>query len=93
MVQDASSLPPPKTGDVRVKELPGGLYAAATYSGIATPDNSRKAERELRQAMIRKGIRAAGPEWVLARYNDPFTLPAFRRNEVLIPVADDFKLW
>lgn len=52
-LQDASSVPSPKTGDVRVKELPGGLYAVAAFSGIATAKSSARAEKELRQAMIR----------------------------------------
>lgn len=42
--------------------------------------------------MSRDGLEAAGPDWTLARYNDPRTLPPFRRNEVLVPLGD-FDLW
>lgn len=33
----------------------------------------------------------AGEGYQLARYNDPFTLPQLRRNEILIPIVGDFE--
>ncbi len=50
----------------------------------------RMAERRLRGALLLDGLHATS-DWQLARYNDPFTLPALRRNEVLIALSEAFK--
>ena len=42
-----------------------------------------EAERRLRGALLVDGLKVK-PGYSLARYNDPFTLPFVRRNEVLI---------
>ncbi len=47
------------------------------------------AERKLRGALALDGLEATSG-YKLARYNDPFTLPFVRRNEVLIRL-EDFK--
>ena len=75
-----------------MSERPGGEYAAITFSGVADPQAAAQKERELRALMQGRKISAAGSEWYLARYNDPSTKPAQRKNEVLIPVKD-FDLW
>lgn len=41
------------------------------------------AERKLRSTLLSAGMSPQG-SYVLARYNDPFTPPFLRRNEVLI---------
>ncbi len=46
-----------------------------------------EAERRLRGALLVDGQKAQ-PGYQLARYNDPFTLPFLRRNEVLIELED-----
>lgn len=48
-----------------------------------------EAERKLRGALLLDGLQASSG-YKLARYNDPFTLPFVRRNEVLIRL-DDFE--
>lgn len=91
-VQDLSSVPSPATETVRVKERGEGLYAVASFSGVADPKAAAEQEARLRQALPGRGIVADGSGWLLARYNDPSTKPAFRRNEVLIPLKE-FSLW
>jgi hypothetical protein len=91
-VQDVSSVPAPQTDNVRVKVRGEGLYAVASFSGIADPKTAAEQESRLRQVMQERGMKADGSDWLLARYNDPSTKPAFRRNEVLIPVKG-FELW
>lgn len=44
------------------------------------------AEEELREALDEDGYQSKGG-FELARYNDPFTPPFLRRNEVLIRCA------
>ena len=46
-----------------------------------------EAERRLRGALLLDGLKA-DDSYKLARYNDPFTLPFARRNEVLIRLED-----
>lgn len=48
------------------------------------------AERRLRAALLLDGLKPQAG-YKLARYNDPFTLPFLRRNEILI-LLDDFEL-
>ena len=45
------------------------------------------AERRLRAALLLDGLKAVDG-YKLARYNDPFTPPFLRRNEVLIKLED-----
>lgn len=53
------------------------------------PDQVVEAERRCRGALLVDGL-TPSPGFTLARYNDPFTLPFLRRNEVLIEL-EDFK--
>ena len=48
------------------------------------------AERTLRAALLLDGLKPK-EGYRLGRYNDPFTLPPFRRNEILI-LLEDFEL-
>ena len=67
----------------------GGIIAATSFGGIPLDFEVTEAERKLRAALLLDGHK--GQEgYQLARYNDPFTLPFLRRNEVLIEV--DFEL-
>lgn len=72
------------------KAQEGGIIAATSFGGIPLDFEVTEAERKLRAALLLDGHK--GQEgYQLARYNDPFTLPFLRRNEVLIAV-DDFEL-
>jgi hypothetical protein len=46
-----------------------------------------EAERKLRTVLLRNGLQPK-EGFLLARYNEPFVLPAVRRNEVLIDLHD-----
>ena len=65
----------------------GGIVAARSFSGLPLDWQVRDNERRLRAAVLLDGCK---PEegYKLARYNDPFTLPGFRKNEVLIRLSD-----
>ena len=68
----------------------GGILAATSFPGIPLDFQVTEAERKLRAALLLDSH--SGQEgYQLARYNDPFTLPFLRRNEVLIAV-EDFEL-
>lgn len=59
----------------------------AAHPSLTPPGQVTQAERLLRGALLVDGLK---PEsgYKLARYNDPFTLPPFRRNEVLIRLEE-----
>lgn len=68
----------------------GGIVAAASFGGIPLDFQVTAADRTLRAALLLDGLKAQDG-YQLARYNDPFTLPFLRRNEVLIAL-EDFEL-
>lgn len=87
-----SGMPAPSSADVNTKEANGGLYIVSSFSGLALEVDVSREYENLKSIMYRDGL-IPGEGWILARYNDPFTPPGVRRNEVLIPVADGFSLW
>ena len=46
----------------------------------------------LQASLEADGIDFDSDKWILARYNDPSTKPAARKNEVLIPLKS-FDIW
>lgn len=77
--------PAPIDPAVTLATIPPRRMAVAGYSGSLN-DDAPASEAALRTWMSDNGLRPNGPAEV-AGYNPPWTLPAYRRNEVLIPVA------
>lgn len=92
VLQDTASLPQPLNASVRCMQMPGGMYAVRSFSGMAGEAQAQEQLSSLRQAMARDQLKAASEKWTLARYNDPSTKAPFRRNEVLVSVQE-FDLW
>lgn len=90
-----ASAPPPLTPGVEVKEIPGGLYAVAAFSGIAGEGEAAERAAALAAQAAKDELPVVpGGKWTLARYNDPSVPPPFRLNEVLVPLDEErFKLW
>ena len=85
--KDASSAPKPlDDSGVQVKEIEGGERAVILFGGYAV--NVDKIKRELMNYMQRdsKYEVVPGERPVLAQYNDPFTPPWKRLNEVSVAV-------
>ena len=83
-------LPASTNESVVIQEEAGGIFVAKKFSGIATDEAAREVETQLRKAIKRNGLNASGNA-ALAQYNDPFTNPFLRRNEIIIPV-DNFTM-
>ncbi|GJP76109.1 hypothetical protein CLOP_g6488 [Closterium sp. NIES-67] len=79
--------PVPTNPAVRVHQLPARLIGALTFSGLTTDSVLQQRSQELRSALEKAGYGIAG-QYVLARYNDPFTIPWFRTNEILYPLKE-----
>ena len=79
------SLPKPKSGDVKIGKLPKRMVAALRFSGFWT-DGSRIRNESMLIDMVRKsGFAAVGAPFFM-RYDPPWQLPFFRRNEVAVIV-------
>lgn len=77
--------PVPNDPAVELATIPPRRMAVAQYSGSLN-DDAPEWEAKLREWMAGARLQATGPAET-AGYNPPWTLPAYRRNEVLIPVA------
>ena len=79
------SAPAPQDPDVKLDEIKDYTVAAIIFSGLLSADNIAK-QRKMLEAWIQgNGYKITGA-YKVAGYNPPFTIPALRRNEVLIPV-------
>lgn len=88
-----ASLPAPLDPAVQLQRRPGGIYAAAVFSGVATPRKCSEVSTQLLAALHETRLQPAdSSSWMLARYNDPSVKPRFRRNEILVELRD-FNLW
>jgi hypothetical protein len=79
------SLPRPVDPNVRLRQVPAHRVAAIRFSGFTT-DASILENTEALRAWIAKEQLTEISSPQVARYNDPFTLPWNRRNEILIEI-------
>lgn len=81
-----ATLPRPRDPAVRLVELPGDRQAVLRFSGLAREGDWAVRAADLAVWVALLGLTPVGPVrhyW----YDDPFTLPWRRRNEVAQPVA------
>lgn len=79
------TLPKPNNLAVTLAPREERTYAVLKFSWRGKDEQMHKKEAELRKALLRDGVSVTGSA-VYARYDPPWTLPIFRRNEVLIPI-------
>ncbi len=79
--------PDPQAKIVKLEEVTNYTVAAITFSGLLKQENITKHQLLLEQWIERNGLEKTG-SIKAAGYNPPFTIPAMRRNEVLISVKD-----
>jgi hypothetical protein len=78
------TLPKPESAEVSLRQVAAHEVAVVRFSGFTTQAAITVQTQRLRQWMQQKGLQAAEGEPQIARYDDPFTLPWRRRNEILI---------
>ena len=84
----AETAPEPKNPQVRITEVPARRVAVVRFGGSFSDSAIAENTTTLQSWITGQGLSPAGsPE--SAGYNPPWTLPPFRRNEVLIPIAAD----
>ncbi len=82
-----NTIPKPKNPDVKLREIPGKIFAVNTFTGFNTQSRVQAKTDELLLWVGQKNLKTLG-QAQLARYDPPWTLPMFRRNEVMIEVED-----
>jgi hypothetical protein len=80
-----ASLPKPNNSAVTLRELPAKTVAVAKYSGFNTENRIQNETLALVAWMQTRQLTAAGSAQ-LARYDPPWTLPMWRRNEIHMDV-------
>lgn len=80
-----ADLPKPNNPNVQLREVPAKKIAAIKFSGLAGEEKAALKTKALTDWVISKGFAAVNTPQ-LARYDPPWTLPFFRRNEVLVEV-------
>lgn len=78
--------PEPTASDVSLVTEPSKRVAVDRFSWYAPAWRVERRTRKLLSALEREGIEPAGDPYLL-RYNDPWTPPFMRRNEVAVAVA------
>ena len=79
------NVPNPSRSDVEIINIEGGYYAALKYSGRRSDKNFTKHKNILKNELKKDNISILSPP-IRATYNGPFTLPMFRRNEVMFEI-------
>lgn len=79
------NVPRPTDSRVSVKEVPMRKYGVVTFSGIADEALVQTMVQKLRKSLEDGGYQVTG-DYVLGRYNPPWTLPFLRTNEVMLPL-------
>ncbi|MDB3888856.1 heme-binding protein [Candidatus Pelagibacter sp.] len=82
---DESNVPDPNNSEVKVLNIKGGYYAAIKYSGRASDGNYVK-HKDILEDQLKKDEISIISKPIRATYNSPFTLPMFRRNEVMFKI-------
>lgn len=80
------TLPVPNNPDVSIREIPGELLATVKFSGTGREGVFIKKEEALQTWLKKQGYDAIGTARY-AGYDAPWVPAPFRRNEVMIPVA------
>lgn len=80
-----AGLPKPNNPAVSLREVPAKTWAVLRYSGFNTEARIQRKTDELVAWLTDKKIKTLGSPQ-LARYNPPWTLPMFRRNEVMLEI-------
>lgn len=79
------TLPAPNDARVQFTTVPGEKRAAIRFDGFSTESNLGQHRVKLEAWVRERGLKPVG-DYVVAFYNDPFTLPWNRRNEWWVPV-------
>ncbi|KAK7390613.1 hypothetical protein VNO78_25935 [Psophocarpus tetragonolobus] len=81
----AEEAPKPTDERVVIREEGERKYGVVKFAGVASEQVVKEKVEKLRVSLEKDGFKVVG-DFLLARYNPPWTIPALRTNEVMIPV-------
>lgn len=81
-----ASIPKPNNNAVQLREVPSKHFAVLKYSGFNTVSSVQSKTQALTEWTLHKNLKAIGTPQ-LSRYDPPWTLPMFRRNEIMIEIS------
>jgi hypothetical protein len=85
---DMQSIPKPSSSLVKIQQIEPRKLAVIRFSGYMSQGSYDKNLKQLKEALEDEGISTVG-EPQLMQYNDPWTPPFSRRNEISLQVIDD----
>ncbi len=80
-----ATLPKPNNPDITITQLPKEKFAVIIFSGLIRESSFNEKIEQLNQFIDEKKLNRLGAVQI-ARYNPPWTLPFFRRNELMVRV-------
>ena len=80
-----STLPKPNNKNITITRLPAEKYAVIVFSGLVRKSNYDEQVKLLEKFILKEKLKTIGLIQI-ARYNPPWTLPFFRRNELMIRI-------
>jgi SOUL heme-binding protein len=80
------NIPKPKNSAVTLHELPSKYFVVHRYSGFNTEARVQEKTNEALAWAKQQSLKVVGTPQ-LSRYDPPWTLPMFRRNEIMVEVA------
>lgn len=81
-----ATIPKPKNSAVTLHELPSKYFVVHRYSGFNTEARVQEKTDEALAWAKQQSLKVVGTPQ-LSRYDPPWTLPMFRRNEIMVEVA------
>ena len=81
-----ANIPKPKNSAVTLHELPSKHFVVHRYSGFNTEARVQEKTDEALAWAKQQSLKVVGTPQ-LSRYDPPWTLPMFRRNEIMVEVA------
>lgn len=81
-----ANIPKPKNDAVTLRNVPSKFFVVHSYSGFNSLARVQAKTDEALEWANRKALKVLGQPQ-LSRYDPPWTLPMFRRNEIMLEVA------
>ena len=81
-----ATIPKPNNGAVSLRELPQKYMVVNRYTGFNTLAKVQEKTNETLAWAKQQSLQVIGTPQ-LSRYDPPWTLPLFRRNEIMVEVA------
>lgn len=82
----AQTAPVPTDPSVEIATIPARRVAVVRFAGVLEADAIARERALLEDWLGARGLSHLG-DWQAAGYNPPWTIPAYRRNEVIVTLA------